>query len=208
MAPPRPAGSSTSPPGGDPVRPAPIIRRPKPEDALESARAAFVAEERVELATLAVTIDVSQATLYRWFGSREQLIDRVLGLLTDEFTSDAKAEVEGDGDERILDFIRRVMTLTVGFGPVRTLIAKEPQLALRLLLGEGEAVHRGLVRALRDVIAESRSPEQARALESEIDTIVQVGTALQWATLAVGDEPQLGRVMDIARALLAVRPAA
>ncbi|MBS1676340.1 MAG: hypothetical protein JST08_03040 [Actinobacteria bacterium] len=181
----------------------PIIRRPRPEDALELARESFLAEERVELATLATQIDISQATLYRWFGSREQLIDQVLGLLTDEFTSTAAVEAEGEGDERVLDFIRRVMALTVGFAPVRNLVAKEPQLALRLLLGEGQAVHRGLVRALGECIAESRSPEQARALEGEIDTIVQVGTALEWATLVVGDEPRLDRVVEIARALLA-----
>ncbi len=183
----------------------PVVRRPKPEDALEAARASFLAEERVELATLAVQIDVSQATLYRWFGSREQLIDRVLGVLTDEFTAAAKTEGKSEGDERILDFIRDVMASTVGFAPVRTLIAKEPQLALRLLLGEEQAVHRGLVRALSEVVAETRSPKQARELESEIDTIVQVGTALEWATLVAGDEPHLDRVVDIARALLAVR---
>jgi len=183
--------------------PDPIIRRPRPDDALELARASFLAEERVELATLATQIDISQATLYRWFGSREQLIDQVLGLLTDEFTASAAVDAEGEGDERILDFIRRVMASTVSFAPVRTLVAKEPQLALRLLLGAGQAVQRGLVRALRECVAESRSPEQARALGGEIDTIVQVGTALEWATLVAGDEPDLDRVVEIARALLA-----
>jgi N-acetylglucosamine-6-phosphate deacetylase len=63
------------------------------------------------------------------------------------------------------------------------------------------------VRALGQVIAESRSPEQARALESEIEAIVQVGTTLQLATLVVGDVPHLDRVVEIVRALLAVRPA-
>lgn len=161
-----------------------------------------MSEERVELSSLALQIDVSQATLYRWFGSREQLLDQVLGQLADEFAATAIAEAEGEGDARVLDMIRHLLSLTIDLAPVRSLIAREPQIALRLLLGEDQAVHRSMVRAINQIVAEARSPEEADALRGEIETIVQAGAALQWATLAAGDQPNADRVVAIARGLL------
>ena len=59
-------------------RTTPIIRRPKPADALDLAQTTFLAGERVEMAMVAVGLDISQATIYRWFGTRERLIEQVL----------------------------------------------------------------------------------------------------------------------------------
>ncbi len=44
--------------------------------------------------------------------------------------------------------------------------------------------------------------QPASALEHNIDVIVRVGTALQWATLAIGQEPQTEEAVDILRVLL------
>jgi hypothetical protein len=42
-------------------------------------------------------------------------------------------------------------------------------------------------------------------LEERINVAVQVGTALQWATFAIGDQPDPQRVLDIVQMLLAGR---
>jgi hypothetical protein len=52
------------------------------------------------------------------------------------------------------------------------------------------------------VVAETHSPARATALEHNIDVVVHVGTVLQWATLAIGEEPQTEEAVDILRALL------
>ncbi len=182
--------------------PAPIFRRAKPEDALDLALATFVAEARVDLQTLATQLAVSRATLHRWFGSREQLLDQVCERLAQGFTAAARAEAQGDGDERVCDWARRLMEAAVDYQPVRTFVAREPQLALRLLLGKQGAVHRTLAEVLRAVIAETRSPQEAQPLDEHIEVIVQVATALVWATFMIGDEPQIDSAVGIVRMTL------
>jgi AcrR family transcriptional regulator len=180
----------------------PIFRRPTREDALEIARATFLEGARVEIGTLAAQLSVSRVTLYRWFGEREHLLEQVLVGLAEQFSASARSAAKGKGDERILDFARRLMDDTAHFQPLRTFVEREPQLALRLLIGERGAVHGSLSQALVEVIAETHSPQQVAALETQVEAIVRMGTALEWATLAIGGEPQTELAVDIIRALL------
>jgi AcrR family transcriptional regulator len=182
---------------------APVIRRPRPADGLDLARVTFLAGERVEMATIASRLDVSQATVYRWFGSRERLIERVLDEIAREFLAAARAQARGDGDERVLDYARGLMTVTVTLEPVRAFVEREPQLSLRLLLGEKGVIRRTLREALAGVVAETRSAAAAQALEDELDVLVEVAVALEWATFAIGDEPQIDHAMHIMRLILA-----
>jgi AcrR family transcriptional regulator len=183
-------------------KPTPIFRRPTREDALDLARAAFMEETRVEIGVLAAQLSVSRVTLYRWFGTRDKLLERVLVQLAAGFVAAGKAEAQGEGDERILDFTRRLMDATVHSHPLRSFVEREPQLALRLLIGQRGAVHESIVQALSEVVAETYAPELAEALRHNIDVVVRVGTALQWGTLAIGEEPHTEEAVEILRALL------
>ena len=76
-------------------QPTPIFRRPTPQDALDLARAAFLAEERVEIGVLAAQLSISRVTLYRWFGTRDKLIEQLLVQLAGAFAAAAEAEARG-----------------------------------------------------------------------------------------------------------------
>jgi AcrR family transcriptional regulator len=190
---------------GEPI---PIFRRAQPKDCLDLAKATFLNCERVDMGTLATQLATSRSTLYRWFGSREELLEQMLVELAQEFSAAARADAAGEGDERVLDFARRIMNATADFGPLRAFIAHEPQLALRLLIGERGAVHKSIAHAMLEVIAETHSPEEAKTLEHHVDVVVQVATALQWATLAIGEEPSTERAVDIVGVMLAAGRAA
>jgi AcrR family transcriptional regulator len=183
-------------------QPKPIFRRPNPQDALDLARAAFLAGERVEIGVLAAQLSISRVTLYRWFGTRDKLIEQVLVQLAGVFAAAAEAEAEGVGDERILDFARRIMTATVHSQPLRGFVEREPQLALRLLIGERGGVHASITQALSDVVAQTYSPGRAKTLHHNIEVVVRVATALQWGTLAIGEEPKIEEAVEILRVLL------
>jgi len=185
------------------AKPAPIIRRPKPLDALDLAQTTFLAGERLEMGTIAAQLDISQATIYRWFGSRERLIEQVIDRIAREFLEATKAEAQGEGDAYVLDFVRRFMEVTVTLEPVRAFVEREPQLALRVLLGEAGVVRRTLRKALAEVIAETRSGAEARALDDDLDVLVAVSVALEWATLSIGDKPQIDHAIRIMRVMLA-----
>lgn len=183
--------------------PVPIFRRPTRQDALDVARTAFLEEARVEIGVLAAQLSISRVTLYRWFGSREQLLEQLLLQLAAEFIDAARREASGEGDERVVDFARRIMNATARFQPLRTFVEREPQLALRLLIGESGAIHRSIASALLDVLAETHTPEQTAALEGQVHAIVRMATALQWSTLAIGAEPETELAVGIIRAVLA-----
>jgi AcrR family transcriptional regulator len=155
------------------------------------------------MGALASRLDVSQATIYRWFGSRDRLIEQVIDGIAREFLTAGRAQAEGEGDERVLDFVRRLMEATVTFEPITAFVAREPQLALRLLLGERGIVRRTLREALAEIIADTRSAEQAHALDGELDVLVEVGVALEWATFAIGDKPRIDDAIHIMRVMLA-----
>jgi len=181
---------------------APVIRRPRPEHGLELAQAIFLAGERVEMGALAARLDISQATIYRWFGSREQLLEQVLDRIARETLQATRSLNRGEGDARVLDFVRRVMEVTVSLEPLRAFVRREPQLALRLLLGEAGVVRRTLRDALAEIVAETRSREEALALQEDLDVLVEVGVALEWATFAIGDTPQIDHAIRIMGVML------
>ncbi len=183
--------------------PTPIFRRPTHEDALGLARATFLESNRVDIGALAAALSISRVTLYRWFGTREQLLEQVLVGLAGDFVAGARAAAQGEGDERVMDFVRLIMQATVGSEPLRSFVQREPQVALRLLIGKRGAVHNRIVEALAEVVGETSSPERADTLAHGIDVIVRVGTALQWGTLAIGEEPQTEEAVEILSALLA-----
>ena len=184
----------------------PIVRRPKRQDALDLAHATFRSGVRVEMGTLAAQLGISQPTLYRWVGTREQLLDTVLERITDETVAGALAAAKGEGDERVLDFVRRFADASGTFRAGHTFIAREPELALRLILSERRGVHRSAARGLRRIVGETRPAEQALALDEQIDLMVQAGAALQWATIAAGDDPRIEGAIEVVRALLLAGP--
>jgi AcrR family transcriptional regulator len=189
-------------PGSDPDRPVPIFRRPTREDALELARSTYDAGERVDVQTLAGQLGLSRATVHRWFGTREQLLSEVLDQVIAEVVDAAHDQAKGEGNERVFDFIRRIMELAFSYEPSRMFIRREPELALRVALAEGGAVHKRLVEGVNRMLVETRPGKEAERLNGFTETVVQVGTALEWATFAIGDEPQIDRTIEIARALL------
>jgi AcrR family transcriptional regulator len=183
----------------------PVIRRPKPEDAVDLAREALLAEERVEMGTIAAQLGVSQGTIYRWFGTRERLIEQVLDQLARAFLEVSRAEAQGQGDELVLDFVRRFSEATLAVEPVQALVEREPQLALRVLLGDTGVLRATLKQALADVIAEACPPSRAHALEGDLDLLVEVGVALNWPSFVFGDAPHIDQALQIMRLVLAAR---
>src|SRR5271155_4353068 len=97
---------------GEPI---PFFRRAGAQDVLDVAKATFLNGDRVDMGTLATQLATSRSTLYRWFGSREQLLEQVLVQLAIEFSASARAEAEGEGDELVIDFARRIMDATARF---------------------------------------------------------------------------------------------
>jgi AcrR family transcriptional regulator len=179
-----------------------VFRRPTPRDAFDLARTTFLANERVDMQTLAAELGIARATLHRWVQTRENLLDHVLGELAAEFFESSRAQATGNPDDVIAETARIIVAATAQFDPVRGFVEREPELALRLLLGERFSVRRNLLGGMQHLIAEVL-PEEAEELRGFAEIVVQVGLALAWPTLVAGDEPSGEQIARVARALLA-----
>lgn len=176
------------------------FQRPNRRHAIDLARNTFLRGERVDMGELCDTLGIGRTTLYRWVGEREQLIGEVLGELVDMGWDLVIERARGEGPERALDAARRFMELTANFLPLRQFAEREGQLALRVLLSPSgtvaQRIRAGSVRALK-----ASTPDADQINPELIDIAVQVGTALEWAPIAIGQEPEIARATRLIRSL-------
>ena len=180
---------------------APAFRRPTEEDAVLLARETFLADERVDLNTLAGRLGVSRATLHRWVHTREHLLDQVLGRLAGEFLADGLTQAREQPDDAVPALTRAIVGAPSGSAPLRGFVAREPELALRLLLGDGEVRRAGVAQV--QALVDEAYPGESEQLGGFSETVVDMVLALEWATIAAGHEPSADRIAQITRALLA-----
>src|SRR4051794_41265359 len=75
-------------------------RRPTPLDAFLLARRKFLAAERLDMSGLADELGVNRVTLYRWVGSREQLLVEVIWSLGSRTLENVNRRGRGEGGPR------------------------------------------------------------------------------------------------------------
>jgi AcrR family transcriptional regulator len=180
----------------------PQLERATPEHALRFARLQFEQGERIDMQTLAGALGVGRTTLYRWVGDREQLITELFARLTDELWAAIDAEPRPAGIDGALETIRRFMTLTAGFAPLREFAQREPTLALRILVSPRSPVQDRIRAGVTAALERSLPPEQLPIPPDVIDVLVQVGAGLQWTPIVIGDPPDIERALELGRAVL------
>ena len=176
------------------------FRRPTRGDAVELARARFVAGERVEMQMLASELEIGRTTLYRWVGEREQLLEEIFAGLVDEWFSEVIAQAEGRGKGRLLDVMRRFLEFAAGFDPLSEFAAREPALTMRLLLDREGMIAERSKAAIRDLLDED-APDLV-VPENMIDAIEMSAAALVWANIAIGREPDIDGAIELSQTLL------
>lgn len=183
--------------------PTPRFRRPTPADAVDVARELLDEGERVDVLSVARRLGVSRATVHRWFGTRDHLMTALFAYLAAEFRQEAEQRARGRGDDRALDFVRRIAERSAAYEPLRLAAAREPAVVLRLVLAQDGPVHAEVAGAIARLLGASRTPEEMRRLRGAVDLYATTAIALHWATIAAGLEPDPRRYERIGRALLA-----
>lgn len=182
--------------------PLPQLERATREHALRFARLQFERGERVDMQTLAAALGVGRTTLYRWVGDREQLIGELFARLTDDLWAGIAAEQHGTGIDSALAAIRRFMTITAGFEPLRDFAQREPTLALRILVSPRGLVQDRIRAGVLGALERSLPAEHLPIPADVIDVLVQVGAGLQWIPIVVGDPPDIDRALQLGRTVL------
>ena len=176
-----------------------------PLDAFRAARRHFLRSERVDMQELAAELGVSRTTLYRWVGSRDQLIGEILWSLTERALEDAKAQAKGTGAEWLLD-VYRISTDTIPrFEPLRHFVEAEPEAAMRAMMSRHSAQQRRLIGAWEQILVET---VRERGLKLKLDTstlafvMVRVGESFLWTDLITGEPPDVNKAYEVVRVLI------
>ena len=108
-------------------------------DAIAAAKTTLLRGAKLDMAALACELGIGRATLYRWTGDRERLINEVLlAFLQETFDCIERrvATEKVEGAELIGRWVEYMMHTLTKSAPIEHLLQNEPDVALRVLTGE------------------------------------------------------------------------
>lgn len=191
-----------SSPSGRVGRPASKTR----DEALARACASFEAGERIEIRGLAANLGLGRTTVHSWFGTREDLIARVLVRRGAPLWQRARDEATGTGAERILDTLDRYNRLLAADEPLRVYIDGNREQAHRVLTLPSGRVHRTVLAGIADLI-DAETARGAYKPPIPAASVALALTRLGEAFLlldALDDELDVDAMRDVQRTMLAL----
>jgi AcrR family transcriptional regulator len=176
-----------------------------PTDVLHAARRRFLRSQRIDMNELAQELGIGRATLYRWVGSRDQLLGEVLWSLSEQGLARARSEASGRGAAWVLGVYSRFGELIVELEPLRHFVKSEPECALRVMTSKASPLQRRVVDTFRDVLVEAR---ERKGLQLRLDpetlafTMIRIAESFLWTDLITGEAPDLIKAREVAKVLL------
>jgi AcrR family transcriptional regulator len=180
-----------------------------PEEVLRLADALFLAGERVDVTVIAQRLGLGRATIYRWFGSREELIGEVLAREFESLAGYWRRKVRrrgGGGLLAVFDGINRSMASSTA---LQRLLEQERAAALRLLTSSNGIAQPRAVAAIRALI---EAEESANRYDPPADpetlayAIVRLAEAFLYNDAVIGIRGDHQRLRAVEAALLGVEP--
>src|SRR5579864_1497776 len=178
-----------------------------PAEIFTAAVDTFVAEQRLDMRSLARRLGVARATLYRRAGNRERLLDEMLWWRARRLLADqVQATASLAGTERLVAVIGGVLRAIAKDRPLRAFLESDPETALRLLTGAQSAAHRGMASALEKLIDLERG---RGCFDASLDTptlayaILRISEGFLYADVVADRAPDIDRAATVIEAFLA-----
>jgi AcrR family transcriptional regulator len=177
-------------------------------DAFSRARRMFLAGQRVDMGVLARDLGVNRATLYRWVGSRDQLLTEILWSLmrrTADRLLEAETAAAPGRAARVIDGLIRAVIANTG---MCQFIETEGELALRLLTTRASDFQARLLDLVHTLIADDLARGLLRTelpVEDLGFVVVRVMESYIYLGLITGERPDPERAARVVRALLPAR---
>ncbi|GAA0920088.1 QsdR family transcriptional regulator [Pseudonocardia zijingensis] len=181
--------------------------RPTALDAFRRARRTFLEGRRVDMGALARELGVNRATLYRWVGTREQLLVEIVWSLghrtfTELLADPATVQPGRSRSASVLDAWVHAVIQNAG---MRAFVEHEGELALRLLTTRATDFQARLIGVVHDVLAEDVGSGRVQTeipLEDLTYVVVRILESYVYLTLTTGEEPDADRAGRVLHALL------
>jgi AcrR family transcriptional regulator len=176
-------------------------------DVVRCAREQYLRGQRVDLTLVANQLGLGRATIYRWFGSRDELLGEILATELELLMARHRARVKHRGAQGLLEVFDRVNRSLARAEALRALVERERDSALRLLTSSGGPVQPRAVARVRELI---EAEVAAGAYHPPTDpgalayAIVRLAEAFLYNDVAIGIRGDWQQLHQVEAALLGV----
>ena len=180
------------------------------DEVLATATAQYLRGERIDVQAIAAELGLGRATIYRWFGSREELIGEVLVRTAEPLLDDARAKARGRGGAALLDTFDRFNRSLAGAPALRRFVETERDAALRIITNGAGIVQTRIVAAITETIEDEIA---AGRYEPPVEpatlayAIVKLAEAFLFNDAVAGMRGDVERLREVEAALLGVSAA-
>ena len=206
-----PGAPAQGEPGGRPVTPLqrqladPESHRPRPVDALRLARRTLLDARRLDMQALAAELGVNRVTLYRWVGSREQLLVEVLWSMTKWRVDDIWSHLPDISDPRVAETLRRWIRITVDSPGIRSFLYGESELAMRLLTLDSGGFQPRLLALIRGLIVQDLDEGRVRSalpVDELAYAVLRICESYIYLPVITGQDADLDKVFRVLEVLM------
>ena len=177
------------------------------EAVLAAAMHRFLRGQRIDIRAIAAELGLARPTIYRWLGSREDLIGEVLILAADPLLDEARANARGRGGGVLLDTFDRFNRSVADAPALRQFVEQEHDAALRIICSGAGRVQPHLVARIAGLIEDEvrRGSYEPRVEPSTLGyAIVRLAEAFLFNDAVAGMRGDVDRLREIEAALLGV----
>jgi AcrR family transcriptional regulator len=174
-------------------------------EAIALARRLILESRPVRMHELAAELGVSRVTLHRWVGSREQLLGDALWSLSAATLAEAERATRTRGARRIAEIVGRYLAAADSSAGVRSFLARDPELALRVLTTRASSVQARSVEEVERLIREAVDAGDLRVSMSPHDlayVITRIGESFLYADIITGEKPDVAKARQAVEQLL------
>jgi AcrR family transcriptional regulator len=179
----------------------------KRDDVLEAALYRYLRGRRVDVQAIAGELGIGRTTVYRWFGSRDELLGEVLARATDPVIDAARAGARGRGGRALLDTFDRLNRSLADAPALSTFVENERDAALRVITSGAAFLQPHMVARIAGLIddeVEEGRYEPPVESETLAYAIVKLAEAFLFNDAAAGMRGDVDRLREVEAALLGV----
>lgn len=190
--------------------PATAPRRGRPpaasrDEVLVLATHRYLRGRRVDVQAIAAELGLGRTTIYRWFGSREDLIGEVVVSVAEPLLQDARARARARGGEALLETFDRFNRALADSPALRQFVEQERDAALRVITSGAGKVQPRMVALIAALITEE---VQTNGYLAPVDpatlgyAIVRLAEAFLFNDAVAGMRGDVDRLRDVEAAIL------
>jgi AcrR family transcriptional regulator len=177
------------------------------EDVLAAASYRYLRGRRVDVQAIAAELGLGRTTIYRWFGSRDELIGEVIAAAAAPLLADARRRASGRGGPALLDTFDRFNRSLAAAPALRQFVENESEAALRVITSGAGRVQPRMVAMITGLIAAEVNAGRYTP-PVEISTlgyaIVRLAEAFLFNDAVSGMRGDVDRLRDVEAAILGV----